>query len=315
MTFEPLITVIVCTYNRCASLTHTLDALIRQEAYYPFDIIVVDNNSHDATKDVVEEIGKAAQMPIMYYVEQQQGIAYARNRGANEAKGKYIAYIDDDAIPDKDWLTQIVWAFTTLKPSPVCVVGRVELTWENGRSRRFPAEYETIVGKYDFGNESCYLGEDDYLITMNAAFHKELFLRTGGFRTYLGRKGDCLLSGEDNDMYHRLYKSGVKIYYNPKQIIYHFVPRSRQRLTWLAKRIFWDGVTQVYLDFGNEHGHSIPLFRKALYDMKCSLCYCGKGLLYLLLKRGQASVNFLESIRKLGRAITEIRLLIVWRHT
>ncbi|MBU2102298.1 MAG: glycosyltransferase family 2 protein, partial [Candidatus Omnitrophica bacterium] len=214
---DVLTTIIICTYNRSMFLERLLKELAAQKADFCFDILVVDNNSSDATRDVVGTVRKETQVAITYCLEKQQGIAYARNRGAYEACGKYIAYIDDDALPGPEWLTQIVQVFTTVQPSPACVVGKVELAWEGARRKQFPVEYETIVGKYDFGNEPCYLGADDYLITVNAAFHKEFFLRTGGFRTYLGRKGTCLLSGEDNDMYHRLYASGAKIYYNPKQ--------------------------------------------------------------------------------------------------
>lgn len=303
---RPLVTVLVCTYNRSALLRHTLLELIKQEADFPFDILVVDNNSNDDTRQVVEEIRRICPVPLGYCLEREQGIVYARNRGAKEARGEYIAYIDDDAVPGRDWLKNIVNAFESQIPKPACVVGKVELEWEKGRSKWFPKIYETMLGKYDFGNEPKFLGEEDYLITVNATFDKKTFFSIGKFKPYLGRRGKCLLSGEDNDIFHRLYKAGVKIYYNPNQLVYHFVPKERQKVSWLIKRVFWDGATQVLLDMEEKVFSKISLVQRILYDGKIalknfiiSLCFC------IFMKKGEQLRHFLEGILKIGRVYME----------
>ncbi|MDD5194121.1 MAG: glycosyltransferase, partial [Candidatus Omnitrophica bacterium] len=155
---NPDITVIVCTYNRSLSLKRTLFALIKQEPVISFDIIVVDNNSCDDTTSVAEEISKKSPIPLRYYREEKQGVAHARNRGAHEAKGRYIAYIDDDVVPDKNWLKSLVDCLESQNPKPSCIVGKIELVWEGHKPDWFPEEYETILGRYDFGNQPKYLG-------------------------------------------------------------------------------------------------------------------------------------------------------------
>src|SRR5690348_6834853 len=98
-------TIIVCTYNRAASLRDTLQALRRLDspAGCEWEVIVVDNNSRDDTRAVVEEV--AASWPrLRYEFEGAQGLSHARNRGIGAARGDVILFTDDDVLPESDWL-------------------------------------------------------------------------------------------------------------------------------------------------------------------------------------------------------------------
>jgi len=101
------ISVIICTYNRSNSLADTLLCLTKQTYESEnWELIVVDNNSNDNTKEIISELSK--QLPnLTYKFEPQQGLSYARNLGINSAKGEIIAFTDDDVLPEKDWLVQI----------------------------------------------------------------------------------------------------------------------------------------------------------------------------------------------------------------
>ncbi|MBN3039648.1 MAG: glycosyltransferase family 2 protein [Candidatus Omnitrophica bacterium] len=299
---KPLISVIVCTYNRAALLEKTLNSLIVQKPDFGFEILVIDNNSSDNTSETVENLKSRAVSPISYFLEKKLGIAVARNRGADLAKGQYIAYIDDDAVASPNWLREIINAFSLVKPKPACCVGRVKLDWQGERQKWFPKEHETLLGKYDFGDSKKFLGSQGYLVTMNAAFDRDIFLRLGKFKTYLGRKGNCLLSGEDNNMYDRIYQAKHPIYYNPDQLIYHFVPDQRQTLRWLTKRIFWDGATQVIIDFENKQINSNNCLAKTAYDIKAALSNMFLALAFsFLLNKEKLIIFFLRSVIRAGR--------------
>ena len=92
-----VISVVVCTYNRAESLRETIYSLLKQDLKaVPMEILVVDNNSSDNTKNVVASFGEGNQFPIRCVFEGQQGLGYARNTGIQAAKGEIIAFIDDD---------------------------------------------------------------------------------------------------------------------------------------------------------------------------------------------------------------------------
>ena len=102
-----LITVIICTYNRCDLLKSVMETLIDQKLppdYY--ELIIVDNNSNDSTKEFVQKFTvQNSKYNIRYILEPNQGLSHARNRGWKEAKGEYVAYTDDDCKIPPEWLT------------------------------------------------------------------------------------------------------------------------------------------------------------------------------------------------------------------
>lgn len=96
---------IICTYNRAESLRDTLGAL-RALSVHPsrqWEVIVVDNNSRDRTREVVEEVQR--EWPLLRYeFESEQGLSHARNHGISCAQGEVILFTDDDVLPEPDWL-------------------------------------------------------------------------------------------------------------------------------------------------------------------------------------------------------------------
>ncbi len=98
------ISVIVSTYNNVSLLTRCMAGLINQTlSKSKYEIIVVDNNSTDNTKDIIKKAKKKYKI-INYFFEKNQGLHNARHRGANEATGNILSFSDDDIIADKNWL-------------------------------------------------------------------------------------------------------------------------------------------------------------------------------------------------------------------
>ena len=101
------LSVIICTYNRVELLGKCVNSLMTQTARKEnYEIIVIDNNSTDNTADLIRKI-KIINSNLRYVKEANQGLSYARNRGWKEAKGEYIAYIDDDCKADNNWCKHI----------------------------------------------------------------------------------------------------------------------------------------------------------------------------------------------------------------
>jgi glycosyltransferase involved in cell wall biosynthesis len=221
--------VVICTYNRAKYLSETLESVVRQ-TFSPetFEIIIVDNNSADATEEVCRKfINQYKNLSIYYFKEIRQGISYGRNRGVEEASGEFIAFIDDDETVEPDYLQNLDTFFhnypqAELSGGPVVPV--YETSPPNWLS---PFTMRLITGAYDKGGKIKIVGAKDYPGTGHATFKRELFFKYGGFNTNLGRKGTSLLGGEDKDFFLRLIQNGVNCYYLPSAKIYHHIPASK----------------------------------------------------------------------------------------
>lgn len=115
------ISVVVITFNRSKMLAGMLESLTEQSRP-PDEVVVVDNHSTDATRQVVS--GFKDRLNIRYVFEAIQGVAVARNAGIKNSSGEIIAFIDDDCVADKEWLRYIELPFLK-DPSVGMVAGRI----------------------------------------------------------------------------------------------------------------------------------------------------------------------------------------------
>src|SRR5882762_1539701 len=109
MNVQTNITVVVCTYNRCQTLKKTIESVAAQTLSQSlgWEILVVDNNSSDETRQVVENFRRHHPERFHYLFEPQQGISYARNAGIRHAQGEILAFIDDDETAETGWLQNL----------------------------------------------------------------------------------------------------------------------------------------------------------------------------------------------------------------
>lgn len=240
------ISVIICTYNRSDNLTIVLDSILRSDisADVEYEIIIIDNNSTDNTKKVVERYCKQNKW-IRYLFEERQGKSFALNTGIDKAKGEIIAFTDDDVILDKYWLKSIRQAFDEFDCS--CFGGKVIPLWPeevpNWLTKDGPFKISGgAIVQHDLGGEpKLYNGTTFSPPGANIFMKKEVFSRHGNFRTDISNKGKEVRLGEDFDFIYRLKKKGEKVMYYPKAIIYHPVHESK-----LNKRYF----EQFWFAFG-----------------------------------------------------------------
>ena len=263
---KPLVSLLVCTYNRAAVLGQTLESLLAQNFEWGnFEIVVVDNASTDDTPAVAARY-QALDSRIRYVLEPRLGVAVARNHGAREAHAPYIAYFDDDLLAEPDCLQRLMAPFFEVNPTPAAVMGKVNLLWQGQRPDWFPERFETLLSRFDRGSQPRFMTADEYLLTMNVAFERKKFLQSGGIREDLSRKGRMFICGGDTEIFQRYSRLGLSVYYEPGAVVAHLVPPARQSRRWLLKRLFGDGTTQAIL--GAAAKNRPEFFKEAYFDLR-----------------------------------------------
>jgi len=194
-----------------------------------WEIVVVDNNSRDQTRAVVEEFCRRYPGRFRYLFESLQGLSQARNSGIREAKGDVIVFVDDDLTVEPTWLQNLT---ANLQDSRWAGAGGRILP-ERGFS---PPRWLSLDGPYAMGGVLALFdrgdkpGELDWApFGANMAFRKSMFEKYGGFRTDLGRRGNNLMVGEDTEFGRRLVSAGERLRYEPSAVVYHPVPANRLR--------------------------------------------------------------------------------------
>jgi glycosyltransferase involved in cell wall biosynthesis len=223
------ISVILCTYNRCRSLTRALESVSTSAMPKSVDwqVLIVDNNSKDETREVAESFCRRDPNHFQYVFESQQGKSFALNRGIRDASGDILAFIDDDIIVEPGWLFELTrpladdqWAGTGGRvylpkdftpPSWMAIEGNQSLL--------------SILALFDLGSEACMLSKPP--IGNNMAFRKEVFEKYGGFRIDLGPTPGSEIRYEDTEFGSRVMNGGEKILYVPSAIVRHDVEERR----------------------------------------------------------------------------------------
>jgi glucosyl-dolichyl phosphate glucuronosyltransferase len=310
-----IISAIICTYNRSKYLPKAIESLIKQDMdYEKYEIIVIDNNSTDNTPEIVRAY-QQKHKNLRYIFEPDQGLSIARNRGAAEARGEYVAYLDDDAMADTSWLSSLEYNFHNLTPPPFCIGGKVYLDWEGETPKWFPEQLLPLYTHLDHGDRALLLNEREntlYLQGANMAFRREIFEGgLNGFLSSIGRKGKSLLSGEETEMIKRLVSLTLPVFYVPDAVVRHIVLPERRTRKYLIKRLIADGITQPLMDIREGRLLHKSLKRRILYDFKCLLIALLKsGGNLVLIDQKKALANVIVSARHWGRIITETRLLL-----
>jgi glycosyltransferase involved in cell wall biosynthesis len=241
----PLITAIICTRNRAPLLEIAIQSLFRQtRPRADYDIMVVDNGSTDQTADICSRFAGDA---VRYVYEPVPGLSRARNTGWRQSHSRYIAYLDDDAIADETWIDALICAYESRSPAPAAVGGPVRLKWEVPEPEWINYALRLPLGFLDWGRQSRQLTPAEFLIGANCSYRRAVLEQFGGFHEYLGRKEDCLLSGEETQLQRKIEQSGDYLYYAHTAGVQHLVPSDRTQPRWFYHRFFWGGVTDVLL--------------------------------------------------------------------
>jgi glycosyltransferase involved in cell wall biosynthesis len=244
----PLVSVVVCTRNRSRHLASALRSLVSQDPISPsFEIIVVDNASSDDTPDVARAFGRECR--LRHVIETRPGLCHARNRGGYAALGRYVAYLDDDAIASRSWVSAVAEAFA-LCPDAGAVGGRVEPVWHARRPRWLSDHVARALTIVDWPGEPRILEDltQAWVVGANMAVRADVFRAIGGFRPQLDRVGAAMLSSGDIFFLKEVIRAGSHCYYYPAMSVEHAVPAARLTKQWFRSRYYWQGVSDAVME-------------------------------------------------------------------
>ena len=241
-------TVVICTYNRSNFLQKAISSLQNQD--FPLDqyeIVIVDNNSSDNTKEVVNDFIKDSPVKISYIPEKRQGLSFARNTGVDNSSGEIVAFMDDDAEAERQWLASLAELFNN--PKVAAAGGPVKPIWHGTKpawlsEKWIPylsiREYKELSGRKTFTDGT-------YPIGTNMSFRKNVLIEVGQFPVILGRRGEDLTSNEEIAVCQKIKARGWKLGFSPEAIVHHHIRDDRLHKEWFYKRAYWQGKSDVVI--------------------------------------------------------------------
>jgi glycosyltransferase involved in cell wall biosynthesis len=236
----PSLSIVICTKDRAQRLNRLLASLqepCERSEFQHTEIIVVDNASVDtSTKDVARKFAS-----VRYVFEPKAGLDFARNAGLRNVSGDLIAYLDDDVVVDRNWLSGLAAAWRSCPDAggftglvlPFRLETEAQIYFEahGGFGRGF---FRKEFNATSFDNPLHPVGAAELGAGCNMAFDRELLLKIGGFDEALDT-GAPLPGGGDLDIFYRVLRSGRVMVYEPQYAVYH---EHRETLRQL-RRQYW----------------------------------------------------------------------------
>jgi glycosyltransferase involved in cell wall biosynthesis len=223
------ISVVMATYNRCGLLAQSIEALLNQRTEnLEYEVIVVDNNSTDRTRDKIRAYARQ-DARVRYVFEPRQGVAYGRNTGIEAARADLIAFCDDDVWVAPDWLQQIYDGLARF-PGADFVGGKVIPVWKKPPPGWLKPDMPPLALQ-DRGNKPFTVSHENPICLISACLGvRRLALeRAGFFDPQTQRVKDGVGSTEDYDWELKIWQNGGHGMYIPDAICYCEIPQARMK--------------------------------------------------------------------------------------
>jgi glucosyl-dolichyl phosphate glucuronosyltransferase len=238
----PSISVVICVYTekRWRDILDAVESVRQQTAKSLEIIVVVDYNPvlRDRLVDALPDV-------IVLDNKEAQGLSGGRNTGISVARGDVIAFLDDDAVADPDWLKYLGDCYAD--PAVLAVGGMTLPNWQTSRPKWFPREFDWTVGCTYTGMPESR-AEVRNIMGGNASYRGELFQQVGGFRHNIGRSiGKRPMGCEETELCIRIGQAnpdGVLLFEN-RAVIHHFVPENRCRFSYFTSRCYAEGLSKA----------------------------------------------------------------------
>lgn len=225
MTRPPDISIVVSTYNRAALLEPALRALLDDQVAgdVVYEVIFVDNNSSDSTRDVLESFAAEGDPRFRHLFEARQGVSNGRNAGIRASSAPIIAFTDDDIRVAPNWVATIKRLFDE-HPEIDCVGGPVQPIWEVPPPRWLDTRHWSPIAVTDYGPGRFEIDADRprVLLTSNLAFRRRVFSTIDGFSPEFPR-------GQDHELQLRYWLAGGRSLYASDLVVWTEVPAARMK--------------------------------------------------------------------------------------
>lgn len=242
----PRVSAVICTHNRASYLRKSIASLATQSVDpSEYEIVVVDNASTDSTREVVEQFSDLPNLRYLY--EPVPGLSQARNTGWKNARGEYVAYLDDDAVASPDWVAGYLRSFQTFEPVPGSVGGKCEPIWEAPKPDWLSDRMLGPLSVFHWSDMPAVLSKDQWLSGCNIAYPKRALETLGGFGADLGRTGTRLLGNEENYVRRKLDARGLPSVYDPGIVVGHHVSPQRLSKDWFRRVSYGQGASDAIM--------------------------------------------------------------------
>ena len=290
------LSLIIATYNRAEQLMVTLDSVARQTLSADrWECIVVDNNSKDDTRQRVNVFAaEHPQLNIVYHLEQNQGLSYARNAGIAKAQGDIIAFVDDDERIVPEFVEAYVELFDS-KADAMSAGGKIVAEYPTGRPEWMSRYTEQPkANPMDFGSEVKLFPKRRIPGGGNMAMRRSVFEEVGVFNTNLGRTGGRLIGGEESELFERMAERGMACYYVPRAVMYHIIPESKLQPDYFERLSYNTGISQRLR--AEMRGRKVRLYVMEVAKWCATLLLC-------LIHRPQQSRYLLKMRKNISKGI------------
>jgi succinoglycan biosynthesis protein ExoM len=225
------IAICVCTYKRPHPLNRLLQELAAQDTdgLFTYSIVVVDNDHLRSAERVISDFAASSRIPILYCEEPRQNIALARNKAVENASGDFVAFIDDDEFPKKDWLLNLFKTCEEYRADGV--LGPVK--------RHFDEEPPKWIVKGNFYERPTH--RTGYVIHWLGGRTGNLLVRRGVFGPDPFRPE--FRAGEDQDFFRRAIEAGRVFIWCNEAIAYEVVPPPRWKRKYMVRKALLRGAT------------------------------------------------------------------------
>jgi len=219
------LSIIICSYNRASYISDALTSLyVQSSGLDNFEVIIVDNNSTDNTKEVYAQWRQTnTNGQFTFISETKQGASFARNTGAAIAKGEWVCFMDDDAVATPNYVENIL-KHIHHQPEVVGFGGRIIPKYIPSEPKWMSYYVSSLVGNFDYSPTACAFENGKYPLESNMILKKSVYIQIGGFNVNLpGVVGTLRIGGEGKELFYKIIALGHTIYYDPSICVHHVV--------------------------------------------------------------------------------------------
>lgn len=240
---SPSVSVVICCYadERLWNVLAAVESIHLQTSP-PVEIaVVVDYNPA-----LFERVKAETADLLTVSNDQHKGLSGARNSGIAATRGEVVAFLDDDAFAERNWLERLLAPYAD--PQVAGVGGAIMPEWLHGRPSWFPDEFDWVVGCTYRGMPVRRTAVRN-LIGANMSFRRDVFTAAGGFDVGMGRNGSYPLGNDDTEFSIRARRAlpGHVLLYEPKARVWHGVPPQRATWRYFRTRCYAEGLAKAAL--------------------------------------------------------------------
>lgn len=251
------ISIALITFNRVNFLRKNVPLLFAQ-LKASCELLIINNNSTDETSKYLNSLSHPSLKTIFV---PKQGLNVCRNIAIRNAKHDWVAFIDDDASPEYDWLEAFYDSIINRKSDDIAIyAGRTFIEYQTTNPSYLSPKFLYLLGGKDYGETNRLLTGSQSPGGGNMMVNRHLILSLGGFDECFDRRGKSLLSNGETELVDKVYAQELKIMYISKAVIHHWAGAERLNKKWLLKRMYWQGISDGLL--AKKRRRSLRLFGK-----------------------------------------------------